>query len=277
MLKPRRRNTAKNQVGRGASIPAPVGGWDAVSSIADMGQDRAVVLENWMPRPGYVEVRRGHKVHASGMGSGVVDSLLVYNGLTSAASKMFAATANTIYDVSSSGAATSAVTSLSNNRWQGVNFTTSGGKFLWICNGADDPRHYNGSAWATPSLTGITGSDAIHVNAHKNRLWVVLKDSTKAAYLATGAVAGAFTTFELGGQFTKGGYLVAMATRYPPLVNCPPNSNVVNAPATAPVARYAAFVESFKTTQSRFLCALTWIASDPVMPVRDGVAHADPL
>lgn len=208
----RRRNTAKTQIGRGESIPAPVGGWDAVSSIADMDHDRAVVLENWMPRPGYVEVRRGHKVHASGMGSSVVDSLLVYNGLTSAASKMFAATGTKIYDVSSSGAATEAVTGLANARWQGVNFTTSGGKFLWICNGADDPRHYNGSEWATPSLTGITGSDAIHVNAHKNRIWVVLKDSTKAAYLGTGAVAGSFTTFELGGQFTKGGFLVAMAT-----------------------------------------------------------------
>jgi hypothetical protein len=43
-------------------------------------------------------------------------------------------------------------------------------------------------------------------------MWFVLKDSTKAAYLATGAVAGAATTFELGGLFTRGGYLVAMST-----------------------------------------------------------------
>jgi hypothetical protein len=212
MLKPRRSNPSKVQTSTGSSIPAPVGGWDAVNALADMPEDRAVVLENWFPSTGDVRVRRGSKIHASGMGSGVVDSLMPYHGVTSATSKLFAATANKIYDVTSNAAATEAVTSLTSNRWQHCNFTTSGGKFLWICNGADDPRHYNGSAWATPSITGITGSDIINVNGHKNRLWFVLKDSTKAGYLATGAVAGAVTTFELGGFFTKGGHLVAIAT-----------------------------------------------------------------
>lgn len=212
MLKPRRANPSKVRTSEGSSISAPVGGWDAVSALADMKEDRAVVLENWFPSPSDVRVRRGSKIHASGMGSGVVDSLMPYNGVTSASSKLFAATGGKIYDVTSNDAATEAVDSLSNNRWQHCNFTTSGGKFLWICNGADDPLHYNGSAWAAPSITGVTGSDIINVNGHKNRLWFVLKDSTKAGYLATGAVAGAVTTFELGGFFTKGGYLVAMAT-----------------------------------------------------------------
>jgi len=212
MLKPLRPNSSKNQTSRGESIPAPVGGWDAVSALADMPEDRAVVLENWFPTTKDVRVRRGHRIHGSGMGDGAVESLLPYNGLTLATSKLFAATDGKIYDVTASGAGSSSVTGLTNNRWQYVNFTTSGGKFLWVCNGADDPRHYNGSAWATPTITGVTGSDIINVNGHKNRLWFVLKDSTKAAYLATGAVAGAATTFELGGLFTKGGYLVAMAT-----------------------------------------------------------------
>lgn len=208
-----RSNPGKREVSRGSSIPAPVGGWDAVNALADMPEDRAVVLENWFPSTTDVRVRRGHQVQCGGMGSGVVDSLLVYNGLTVATSKLFAATDNKIYDVSASG--TAVVTDrvgLANNRWQYVNFTTTGGKFLWACNGADSPIHYNGSAWAQPSITGVTPSDIINVNAHKNRLWFVLKDSTKAAYLPTGAIAGAATTFELGGLFTQGGYLVAMAT-----------------------------------------------------------------
>lgn len=212
MLKAIRSNPGRAPTSRGSSIPAPVGGWDAVSALADMPEDRAIVLENWFPSTGDVRVRRGHRIHAAGMGSGVVESLMSYSGLTAAASKMFAATDNKIYDISASGFATSALTGLANNRWQDVNFTTSGGKFLVICNGADDVRHYNGSVWATPTITGITSSDCVHVNAHKNRLWFVLKDSTKAAYLGTGAVAGSATTFELGGLFTKGGYLVAMAT-----------------------------------------------------------------
>lgn len=212
LRQPRRQNAQRREIGRGQSIPAPTGGWDAQSALADMKEDRAVVLENWFPSTSDVRVRRGHKVHAGGMGTGVVDSLLVYHGVTSASSKLFAATSNTIYDVSSGGSASSSVTSLSNNRWQYTNFTTSGGKFLICVNGADSLRSFSGSAWATPSITGITSSDVINVNAHKNRLWLVMKDSTKAAYLGVGAIAGSATEFELGGLFTKGGHLVAMAT-----------------------------------------------------------------
>lgn len=126
---------------------------------------------------------------------------------------MFAVSGDSIYDVSSSGSAiVTTETGLGSDRFQYVNFTTTGGKFLWCCNGVDDALHYDGSAWATPVITGITSSDIVNVNAHKNRLWFVMKDSTKAAYLSTGAVAGAATEFELGGLFTQGGYLVAMAT-----------------------------------------------------------------
>lgn len=213
MLRPIRANPSRQPVSSGTSIPAPTGGWDAVSAIADMPEDRALVLENWFPTTVDVRVRRGHQIHGAGMGDGVVDSLMVYNGLTVATSAMFAATNNKFYDISSSGnAVLTTETGLANNRWQYVNFTTSGGKFLWACNGADAPRHYNGSVWAQPAITGITASDAINVNGHKGRIWLVLRDSTKAAYLPTGSIAGAATTFELGGLFTQGGYLVAMAT-----------------------------------------------------------------
>lgn len=209
-----RPNIAKRKVSVGASIPAPTGGWDAVSSLDDMPEDRAVVLDNWFPTTSDVRVRRGHKVHAANMGTSVVDSLLPYHGLTSAASKLFAATDGKIYDATAQGNATSSLTSQNNNRWQYVNFTVTGGKYLWICNGTDAPQHYDGSSWAAPSLsiTTYTAADIIHVNAHKNRLWFVFKDTTKAGYLPTGQVAGTVTNFELGGLFTKGGYLMAMAT-----------------------------------------------------------------
>lgn len=109
-------------------------------------------------------------------------------------------------------ASASSLTSLNEDRWQWVNFTTSAGAFLYIVNGTDAPRHYNGSVWATPAITGITEEDAIHICVHKKRIWFTLKDSTKAAYLATEAVAGAATVFELGSNFSEGGYLVGMAT-----------------------------------------------------------------
>ena len=42
-------------VAQGVPIPAPVGGWDAISPLANMPVDRAVVLDNWIPRPGWIE------------------------------------------------------------------------------------------------------------------------------------------------------------------------------------------------------------------------------
>lgn len=216
LRQPARRNPGRvgqggSQFAGGASIKPPVGGWDAVSPLADMPDDRAPLLDNWFPQPGYVEVRRGHQVFADTTEIGPVESLMVWNGLTAATSKMFACGSETVYDITAGGYAVSEF-SCTNNRWQWVNFTTAGGKFLWMCNGADDPRHYNGTVWATPAITGITPTDIINVNAHKNRLWFILKDSTKAAYLATSAVAGAATEFQLGGFLSRGGYLVAMGT-----------------------------------------------------------------
>jgi hypothetical protein len=214
MLQPLRRNAARTQVGEVANIPAPTWGWDnGATSLAAMPDDHAIVLDNWFPTTDDVRVRRGSQVHASGMGSTAVETLMVYNALVAANSKMFAVCDGDFYDATTAGAATvTSVINMSNSRWQWVNFTTSGGKFLWACNGADAPKAYDGSTWSTPTITGVTSSEIVHVNAHKNRLWFVMVNSTKAAYLATGAYQGAATEFELGGLFDQGGHLVAMAT-----------------------------------------------------------------
>lgn len=203
------------QIANGKSLPAPVEGWDASTPLSDMSPKRAILLDNWFPTPTDVRVRRGYQVHSAGMGSKVVDSLLVYHGLMASTSRLFAATDGKIFDVTTSQAnATQALTGLTSNRWQYVNFTVPGGKYLWACNGVDNARHFDGTNWAAPSLTitGFSSNNIINVNRHKNRLWFVFKDSTVAGYLPTGAIAGTVTNFELGGEFSKGGYLVAMAT-----------------------------------------------------------------
>lgn len=202
------------QIARGMSMPAPIEGWDASSPIAEMSKKRALLLDNWFPTPADVRVRRGNIVHASEVGTGRVDSIMPYHGVTPAASKLFAAGGTAIYDCTSEGVAVAVVTGLAGIQFEYVNFTTSGGKFLWVCNGVDGARHFNGTSWATPTLniTTFAASDIIHVNAHKGRLWVVFKNSTVAGYLATGSIAGDVTNFDFGGLFTKGGFLVATAT-----------------------------------------------------------------
>lgn len=176
-----------------------------------MAPDRAIQLDNWFPQPGYVELRRGHVEHSDTSEGTPVESLMAYHGETASDDALFAAANDTIYDVTTETPSAD-VTSLSNIRFQHVNFTTTGGHFLWVCNGVDNPRYYNGTSWSTPSISGITADTIVNVNVHKKRLWFVLVDSTTAAYLPPNAIQGTATTFELGSVFSEGGYLVAMGT-----------------------------------------------------------------
>jgi len=143
-----------------------------------------------------------------------VETLMPYQG-PGATKKLFAAAGASIWDVSSTSYARySTGTGLSSNRWQWTNFATSGGNFLFIVNGADAPRYFDGSSWTTPSITGtgITATDFVAVTPHKGRLWFAIKDTTDAAYLPTASVAGTAVKFPLGQFFSKGGYLVTVET-----------------------------------------------------------------
>ena len=198
-----------SRVSAGASQPAPIEGWDAVSPIASMSPKRAVKLDNWFPQPDWIEVRKGHVIHSS-CSAHPIETLATYNGLT--AQTMFAVSNGTIFNATSSGAGTSLVTGLTNSRFQYTNFATTGGNFLYMVNGADVPQYYDGTSWQTATITGISSSDIIGVNAFKNRLWFVMTGSSDVAYLPVDSIQGAASIFPLGGLFTKGGFLMAMGT-----------------------------------------------------------------
>lgn len=212
LLAPLRPNKPQRAVIKQFPVRFPVGGWNSKQPLAAMSPEFAVQLKNWFPQPGFGEMRRGYQRHAWDIVSDTtsIETLMAWRG--PASSKLFAAGGGAIYDVTANQVGTSAVTSLTGDRWQQVNFTTSAGHYLFIVNGADSARHYNGTTWATPTITGVTSSDCIGVNHHKRRLWLVQQDTTDAWYLATDAVAGAATKFALGPLFTRGGTLVAMGT-----------------------------------------------------------------
>jgi hypothetical protein len=197
------------QVSVGASQPAPVEGWDAVSPIAAMSPKRAVKMDNWFPQPDWIELRKGHIIH-SPCTADPVETLATYNGVSTRT--MFAVSNGTIYDVTANASGVLAVSGLANSRFQYVNFATTGGNFLYMVNGADVPQYWDGATWQTAVITGITSSDIIHVNAFKERLWFTLTGSSDAAYLPVDSIQGAAVTFPLGGLFTKGGFLMAMGT-----------------------------------------------------------------
>ena len=204
---------------RVASVPAPVGGWNARDSIANMEPLDAVQLINFFPTVSNCVLRGGSTNWATGM-TGQVQTIMVYNGGSS--SKMFAAVGTPdlkFYDASTAGVATATtVTSLTNAIWEYINITTTGGTYLYAVNGADKPRLYDGTNWvaidaaSTPAITGVTTTTLSNVTLFKNRLWFIQKDTLKAWYLPTSAVGGAAQVLDLSAIAKFGGHLVDLDT-----------------------------------------------------------------
>jgi len=204
------RASAANQA-QASSTPSPVGGWDAISPIAAMPPQNAVTLANWFPQPGYVELRRGFIEHCDTATGGPVETLMGYQAPDATLNALLAASAGDIFIVTGS-TPVSVGSGFSNNRWQSVNFITSGGAFRWMCNGDDTPQVYNGATLTPTVITGVTPEDMIDVTIYKSRLWTVMRDSTVAAYLPLDSIQGAATEFDVGTYFRNGGYLSTIGT-----------------------------------------------------------------
>lgn len=203
--------SAKTQRSTPASLPAPVGGWNVRDALANMDDKDAIILDNMFPTPSSVMVRNGYTQYATGL-SGQVESVLTWTGLST--SKIFAASGTNFIDISAGGTATAtAVSGLTNARWQDVNFTNAAGNvYLYAVNGSDHPWIYDGSTWTTGSAVGVTANNFINVNIFKSRLWAVEKDTLKAWYFNTGAFLGTANAVDLTGFTRMGGYLMAMGT-----------------------------------------------------------------
>ena len=212
LLAPLRQNKGRAGTSVGASMPAPVEGWDDESSLADMSPRRAVIMDNWFPQPAYVELRRGWSLHSTTAKTVPVKTLMAYHAPNSGNDKLFGVSDNTIYNVSASSATATTVTALTQARLQFVNFTTSGGSYLYTVNGANLPNVFDGTTWSNPAITGPDESTFININVFKSRLFFVQVNSTKIWYLPVDSIAGAATSFELGGVMTMGGNIVAMGT-----------------------------------------------------------------
>jgi hypothetical protein len=206
---------AQRSVSKAASLPAPVGGWNARDALGDMDPSDAVSMVNWFPQTSDVQLRKGYSQFATGI-SGQVETIFSYAGASS--NKMFAFAGTSAYETTAGGAVGAAVlTGLTNARWQYINVSTSGGNFLLSVNGADKLRGYDGTNWYTDGdgshdITGVNTANCININLFKNRVWFIEKNTLKAWYLPTSSIAGAATQFNFQGVARKGGYLVAMGT-----------------------------------------------------------------
>ena len=200
---------------RATSLSAPIGGWNARDSIADMPPHDAVILTNWRPRTTYCELRPGYSRFATGI-TGWVETIFSYSSGTS--NQLFAAAGTVIYDVTSGGTASSDRTGMTNARWQYVNNRTSGGSYIQAVNGADKMQYYNGTAWfadgdgAPYDVTGVDTATCIGITESHNRIWLTQTGTLKAWYLPVQSIGGAATAFDLSSYCQRGGYLMAIET-----------------------------------------------------------------
>lgn len=205
----------QGSVAKVAPLPAPVGGWNAHDSIANMDQADAITLTNLFPSTSSVNLRGGSTTWATGM-SGQVQSLFGYSG--AASNKMFAVSATDLkfWEVTSAGAAVATtVSGLTNAWWEFTNVATAGGNYMYTVNGVDKPRLYDGTTWtaidgvSTPAITGVTTTTLSHVLLFKNRVWFIQANTLKAWYLPTSSIGGAAQPLDLSAIAREGGYLVA--------------------------------------------------------------------
>jgi hypothetical protein len=178
----------------------------------------AEVLENGIPTKRGVRVRGGLRKDAT-VGSSAVLSLFSYR--TGDAEALFAATASSVYNISGldpDTAPSAAFSGQSSGYYSAQQIGTAGGDYLYIVNGANSARLYDGATWtaitgvSTPAITGVTTSLLSHVWLYRSRLFFIEKDTMRAWYLPVDSVGGAALDISLAGIFQRGGSLLFGAT-----------------------------------------------------------------
>lgn len=213
-LLPLRQNPSRTRTFRQKQVKAPFGGWNARDDITDMAPEDALVLDNLIPGDASVSLRRGKRVQCDGLGSPIL-TLMEYSP-PSGSPKLFGAIDDKIFDVSASGTIDpdndAVVDTLSNGRWSHTMFATSGGNFLLCVNGANGLRSYNGSAWATESVSNVTAANLVTITSHQSRVWMIEENTMKVWYLDALAKSGSATSIDFAALSKLGGKLMAMAS-----------------------------------------------------------------
>lgn len=196
------------------TYPAPIQGWVKNDRILNASVSAAEVLDNVFPTAQGARMRSGREKHATVTGS--VRRLLEYR--SGATEKLFAATETAVYDVTSPAdpavSPSADISSLSGGEWVGVQFANTSGQYLWMVNGTDAPQHYDGSTWATPTITGsgLTNADLSQAWTYRSRIYAIEGGTMNVWYLGVNSISGTATKFAVQGVFNNGGSLLFGAT-----------------------------------------------------------------
>lgn len=206
------------------SQSAPIGGLNVRDPINAMPALDALDLLNWIPQQYGLRTRKGYKEWAINM-TDPIQTVMAYQpnreDLTSY--RLFAATDNNIYDITTSTNIPPVSLVLpggdSYGRFSHTMMTNTAGSFLLVCSHSGGYKHYSsGGGWVTPTLGGGAGqitpidpTSLCFVALWKRRSWFIEKNSTNAWYSGVDAVTGTFTKLELGPFVKHGGKLAFIA------------------------------------------------------------------
>ena len=236
----------------GVHLPAPVGGINAASALTAMPVSDCIALWNLIPFQYGLRVRSGYREWIGVLTVGGPISPLVaplplplsgtplvpFNGLpiltllsftgsqsNGNADRLFACTAEGIWDVTSSGSTSTLVYTfpLSDaNSGKGVSTAfanTAGLHYLAYCDGSNGYLLYSETTDTWSQVVSGIGAGEINgadpttfrfVMSWKNRLWFVPDNSQKAYYLPIGQFAGDANPIYFGARFRYGGNLVGL-------------------------------------------------------------------
>lgn len=210
------------QVAQIKSIPAPVGGLNVLSAINFMPQTDAIELTNWIATQYGVRTRKGWREWVIGMTDQVRTIMEWAPDRSLVTYKLFAATDNNIYDVSSSTNVPVVSLALAGvagcGRFSDTNMQNTAGDFLLIAAHTGGYKYYNGAAWTTPAFGGgagqISGCDPAlfsYVQMWKRRAWFHEKGTSHIWYLPVDSITGAAAKLDIGPQLEHGGIVSFIA------------------------------------------------------------------
>lgn len=182
------------------SIPAPIGGWNTRDALVGLPPEDALCLDNFFPDVSSVRLREGYTEHQTITGD--VETLAEYH--SGNIRKLIACSNSNVYDATSTPS--SLASGFTSDVWQTVMFKSR----LFMVNGNDAPRDFDGTTLnsTTWTGTGLTISNLVDVTAHKSRLYFI-EDATMSFWYATaGAVTGTLTEFDLSTIAKWGGTLL---------------------------------------------------------------------
>lgn len=205
--------TRRGRQAKQTARPAPIGGLNGRDAKGVMPATDAYELDNWFPLSDGCISRKGRVEHATGLG-GDVETLAVYDG-GDGSPQLLGFADGSIFDATTAGAVGTAITTgRTVDRVYYTMFSNAGAQFLVGVNGADTPFKYDGSTYGALTITGVTGSqnNLAYVHSYKKRLYFAAVGELGFYYLASEAIQGAATYFDLSQIFRRGGYLMSIGS-----------------------------------------------------------------